>query len=123
MNSILYITFVCIFLVSLSTTYISQSLWASSCCGGGSSSSKASKHAAQTKAKVNNENRNTIKDPVCGMEVDTIKKAPSKKYKGKVYYFCSKGCKKTFKKDPASYTLTEVSLHDEEQTTMNEAKP
>lgn len=119
MNSILRITLVCIFIVSLSTTYISKSLWASSCCG----SSKASKHAAQTKANVNNENRNTIKDPVCGMEVDTIKKAPSTKYKGKVYYFCSKGCKKTFKKDPASYTLTEVSQYDEEQTTTNETKP
>ena len=37
------------------------------------------------------------------MEVSDIKKAPSEEYKGKVYYFCSEYCKKSFKKDPASY--------------------
>ncbi len=38
------------------------------------------------------------------MEVSDIKKAPSEKYKGKVYYFCSKKCEKDFKKGPAPYT-------------------
>ncbi|MGQ3684467.1 MAG: YHS domain-containing protein [Candidatus Loosdrechtia sp.] len=110
MSTILRIIFVCIFIVSLGAAYSGKSLWASSCCG----SNKADKQATQTKTKVTNENHDTIKDPVCGMKIDAIKKAPSKKYKGNVYYFCSKGCKKTFVKDPASYTLTENSQHEEE---------
>ena len=50
---------------------------------------------------------------LCGMEVSDIKKAPSEEYKGKVYYFCSEHCKKTFKKDPASHIPTESSQHGE----------
>ena len=49
------------------------------------------------------EKAEAIKDPVCNMEVSDIKKAPSEEYKGKVYYFCAEHCKKSFKKDPASY--------------------
>jgi YHS domain-containing protein len=42
-------------------------------------------------------------DPVCKMEVDE-KKAPAKSlYKGKMYYFCSAGCKKAFESDPEKY--------------------
>jgi len=44
------------------------------------------------------------KDPVCGMDVDE-KRAPGGKstYKGRTYYFCSPGCKKSFDKDPEKY--------------------
>lgn len=42
-------------------------------------------------------------DPVCGMIISDIKKAPSEKYKGQVYYFCSENCRKTFMKSPASF--------------------
>ena len=43
------------------------------------------------------------KDPVCGMMVDE-KKAPAKsEYKGQTYYFCAKGCKVAFDKDPEKY--------------------
>ena len=31
------------------------------------------------------------KDVVCGMQVDPVKAAGSSEYKGKTYYFCSKG--------------------------------
>lgn len=43
-------------------------------------------------------------DPVCKMQVDE-KKAPGGKsdYKGKTYYFCAPGCKRSFDKDPAKY--------------------
>ena len=44
----------------------------------------------------------TAVDPVCGMKVKTGE-APSATYKGKTYYFCSKGDKATFEKDPAKY--------------------
>ncbi|MCF6156949.1 MAG: YHS domain-containing protein [Candidatus Brocadia sp.] len=33
----------------------------------------------------------------------------SEEYKGKIYYFCSEQCKKTFKKGPASHIPTESS--------------
>jgi YHS domain-containing protein len=45
-------------------------------------------------------------DLVCGMKVDE-KKAPAKSdYSGKTYYFCSKGCKVAFDKDPEKYIKT-----------------
>ena len=46
-------------------------------------------------------------DPVCKMQVDE-KKAPAKSlYKGKLYYFCTAGCKKAFDADPEKYLLSE----------------
>lgn len=46
---------------------------------------------------------NTVKDPVCGMEIDPATAAGSSEYKGQTYYFCSPGCKKSFDKDPEKY--------------------
>jgi P-type Cu+ transporter len=43
------------------------------------------------------------KDPVCGMEVDEKTAAGKSEYKGKTYYFCSTGCKKSFDQDPEKY--------------------
>jgi YHS domain-containing protein len=40
------------------------------------------------------------KDPVCNMDVDEKRAAATSVYKGKPYYFCSKGCKDKFDKDP-----------------------
>ncbi|HZY92310.1 MAG TPA: YHS domain-containing protein [Thermoplasmata archaeon] len=37
-----------------------------------------------------------VKDPVCGMTVDT-ERAPAKgEYDGKMVYFCAESCRKTF---------------------------
>lgn len=42
-------------------------------------------------------------DPVCKMIIDE-KLAPEKyEYKGTTYYFCAKGCKDKFEKDPGKY--------------------
>jgi YHS domain-containing protein len=42
-------------------------------------------------------------DPVCHMQVDE-KTAPAKsEYKGNTYYFCAKGCKIAFDKNPEKY--------------------
>jgi YHS domain-containing protein len=42
-------------------------------------------------------------DVVCHMEVDP-KTAPAKsEYKGQTYYFCARGCKVAFDKDPEKY--------------------
>ncbi|HLE79993.1 MAG TPA: YHS domain-containing protein [Dehalococcoidia bacterium] len=43
------------------------------------------------------------KDPVCGMDVEEGKAAATSEYKGKKYYFCAVGCKKSFDKDPEKY--------------------
>ncbi|GIW47851.1 MAG: YHS domain-containing protein [Deltaproteobacteria bacterium] len=43
------------------------------------------------------------RDPVCGMEVDEKKAAATSEYKGRVYYFCAKGCKIAFDKSPEKY--------------------
>ncbi len=44
----------------------------------------------------------TASDPVCGMSVEETTPYRSL-YRGKVYYFCSQGCKKEFDADPAKY--------------------
>jgi Cu+-exporting ATPase len=49
------------------------------------------------------------KDPVCGMDVDEKKVTQKTLYKGKVYYFCSATCKKTFDNEPEKY----VKVSDE----------
>ncbi len=45
----------------------------------------------------------TVKDPVCGMDIDPATAAGKSEYKGKTYYFCSLGCKKSFDKEPEKY--------------------
>jgi YHS domain-containing protein len=49
------------------------------------------------------------KDPVCGMEVDEKKAAATSSYDAKTYYFCGKGCKAAFDKEPAKYLSGEKS--------------
>lgn len=42
-------------------------------------------------------------DPVCGMKVDPEKAAALPVYQGKIYYFCARGCKIAFDKNPEKY--------------------
>jgi YHS domain-containing protein len=43
------------------------------------------------------------KDPVCAMDVDEKTAAGKSEYQGQTYYFCSKGCKADFDKEPERY--------------------
>ncbi|MFQ6076320.1 MAG: YHS domain-containing protein [Candidatus Bathyarchaeia archaeon] len=43
------------------------------------------------------------KDPVCGMSVDEGRARFKSEYEGKTYYFCSRGCKAAFDRNPAKY--------------------
>lgn len=43
------------------------------------------------------------KDVVCGMNVDEQKAEFKSEYKGKIYYFCSPGCKKAFDENPEKF--------------------
>ena len=45
----------------------------------------------------------TVKDLVCGMDIDPATAAGKSEHNGQTYYFCSLGCKKSFDKEPAKY--------------------
>ena len=42
-------------------------------------------------------------DIVCNMQVDPKTAAAKSEYKGQTYYFCARGCKVAFDKDPEKY--------------------
>lgn len=42
-------------------------------------------------------------DPVCGMTVEESPDALKTDYKGTTYYFCGRGCKVAFEKDPEKF--------------------
>lgn len=112
MNRILRVAVTFTFVVGFGNAYAGKTLWAcGETCGG--SNHESSGYVVLTKAEGTGEKAGAVKDPVCGMEVTDIKKASSEEYQGKVYYFCSDHCKKTFKKDPTSYTGTEAHQRGE----------
>ncbi len=45
----------------------------------------------------------TVKDLVCGMEIDPKTAAAKMDYKGKTYYFCAISCRDKFKADPEKF--------------------
>lgn len=49
------------------------------------------------------DNATVVKDPVCGMDVDTATAAGHSEHKGHTYYFCSSTCKQKFGLRPEQY--------------------
>ena len=47
-------------------------------------------------------------DPVCKMEVETENAEWSSEYKGKMYFFCAPGCKRSFDADPEAYLTADA---------------
>ncbi len=47
--------------------------------------------------------RTTVKDPICGMDVDPARAAGLQEHEGKTYYFCAIHCKNHFTADPVKY--------------------
>ena len=45
----------------------------------------------------------TVKDPVCGMDLDSDGAAGTETHHGKEYYFCSPACHEKFKANPKRY--------------------
>ena len=45
----------------------------------------------------------TVKDPVCGMDLDSNAAAATDTHDGKEYHFCSLLCHEKFKADPKRY--------------------
>jgi Cu+-exporting ATPase len=66
----------------------------------GSHKSAMPQHATVSVGSIG---RKGEKDPVCGMTVDPAKAAGKHEHKGKMYYFCSKGCLEKFKAHPENY--------------------
>jgi Cu+-exporting ATPase len=54
----------------------------------------------------------TVKDPVCGMEVDQRRAAPRLKHGGQTLLFCSERCRERFEFDPDGYLDTRVRQED-----------
>jgi Cu+-exporting ATPase len=44
-----------------------------------------------------------VRDPVCGMTIDSTKAATQAQYQGKTYFFCSAQCRRTFDAAPDRY--------------------
>jgi Cu+-exporting ATPase len=44
-----------------------------------------------------------VRDLVCDMMIDPKTAAATSEYKGQTYYFCARGCKVAFDKDPEKY--------------------
>ncbi|MFZ5907457.1 MAG: heavy metal translocating P-type ATPase [Nitrospirota bacterium] len=55
----------------------------------------------------------TVKDPVCGMDVDQDKTGLKYKYEGKQYFFCSRNCLEKFRKNPEKILQGEMKLDSE----------
>ncbi len=53
----------------------------------------------------------TIKDLVCGMEIEREKSGCTFDYQGKIYHFCSRRCKEIFSKDPTSYIKSWLNMY------------
>lgn len=45
----------------------------------------------------------TVKDLVCGMDIDPATAAGKSEHNGQTYYFCSLGCMKAFDENPGKY--------------------
>ncbi len=45
----------------------------------------------------------TVKDPVCGMDVNPATAAGNSEHRNQIYYFCSTTCKQKFDSDPARF--------------------
>ena len=47
--------------------------------------------------------KTTVKDPVCGMDVEVASEVARSDYKGHTYYFCADVCKGKFDHAPEQY--------------------
>jgi len=48
-------------------------------------------------------NTTAVKDPVCGMDIETASAAGRTEHKGQTYYFCGFKCKEKFDLNPEQY--------------------
>lgn len=63
----------------------------------------AQAHPTTDRHTIASPKRAIVRCPVTGQIVRDTRNAPKSVYKGKTYYFCCKGCKQAFDKNPAKY--------------------
>ena len=68
-------------------------------CAGRTTSDDTTRDTVHPKGQA----RMTAVDPVCGMEVNTASRAPSERFQGQTWWFCSDGCEMQFRSAPAAY--------------------
>lgn len=57
-----------------------------------------------------------VKDPVCGMTIDSDKAAAQSEYQGRTFYFCSAQCKRQFDAAPVRFAANESPMADRPDT-------
>ncbi|MDA8252960.1 MAG: YHS domain-containing protein [Rhodospirillales bacterium] len=62
-------------------------------------------------------------DPVCGMKLDSAKAAGSETWQGRMFFFCSDQCHRTFVADPVRYARPAAAEPDEGGGTAGRGKP
>ncbi|MBI2836995.1 MAG: heavy metal translocating P-type ATPase [Acidobacteria bacterium] len=60
-----------------------------------------------------------VKDPVCGMKVDSDSASSHVDYRKRTYYFCSAHCARNFQEDPGKYAAADASAHEEDERPIN----
>ncbi|MGB9958400.1 permease [Haloferax prahovense] len=61
----------------------------------------------QARQNVQDEGSETVRDPVCGMEVSPDETEYSVEHDGRTFYFCSESCKESFDPEEANTTVRE----------------
>ena len=56
-----------------------------------------------TESEMIMNNTTAVKDPVCGMDIETATAAGRTEHKGQTYYFCGSKCKEKFDLNPEQY--------------------
>ena len=75
---------------------------AGSCCGGHAEPAPP-RHEASHHGCCSGKAAATLKDPVCGMDVNPDTAKHRAEHEGRPYYFCSAGCRTKFLADPGRY--------------------
>jgi Cu+-exporting ATPase len=56
-----------------------------------------------------------VKDPVCGMMLDSAEAAGQSQYQGQTYYFCSTEEKRQFDANPGKYVAAATGARPEQR--------
>jgi len=65
----------------------------------------------------------TVKDPVCGMEIEPDQAVASHVYEGRTYHFCSEACEKAFVEKPEFYVKPESARSATTGVDVKSAEP
>jgi len=72
------------------------------------------KYGVKLKSQENWTMSTFFTDPVCWTNIDINSVAGKSEYKGRVYFFCSEGCKQVFDKEPDEFADESLSIPQEQ---------